>query len=273
MWSSLPTSDYLCDLGEALVGNEWRARENYSAVRSSENCWLCMACSPQEESEGANEGGDNICEDSDEKLSVLVDEIVDENNGEADAEKIGGFGVDPRFRRVRTITRCRITGVLTCSCCLFQRIGIPCRHIMKVLADELGPGYRGISHHDVLVFWHKSYYYFGMGDWTEMRDLLLKLSENDTTGPVLPQVSFFVADEKAEKQLIETTASLDLCARCLNYPESVCRAALRRRATAAAPPNLSLKPFLMTTPMITVTTMFLASPILAQSSRHPTTTS
>ena len=232
-----------------------------------------MACSPQEESEGANEGGDNICEDSDEKLSVLVDEIVDENNGEADAEKIGGFGVDPRFRRVRTITRCRITGVLTCSCCLFQRIGIPCRHIMKVLADELGPGYRGISHHDVLVFWHKSYYYFGMGDWTEMRDLLLKLSENDTTGPVLPQVSFFVADEKAEKQLIETTASLDLCARCLNYPESVCRAALRRRATAAAPPNLSLKPFLMTTPMITVTTMFLASPILAQSSRHPTTTS
>lgn len=122
LWSNLPTANYLCDVGEALVGEEWKMRFQYESVGPSED---------------ANE----------DYWLVLLDEVATAETGVRGT----GEGVVPRFRRVRRVTRCRQVGTLTCSCGLFQRVGIPCRHVMNICCKVLGDQYEGITHHDVLV--------------------------------------------------------------------------------------------------------------------------
>lgn len=195
LWSSLPTAKHLTDLGEALTGNEWDERNQYGVVGPFENEeWLVMRLSHI-----------TTCD------SMDGDDIEDE------------VGVIPRFRRVRQVIRHPITGCLTCSCCYFLRVGIPCRHIMAVLCQVHGDSCKGISHNDVLVLWRNNYYKTGMASGaSETKRMLCELRSNDTQGPVLVLVlaelpTSIIRD--ADNDIVRAQ-SQDDSARCLNYPTS-----------------------------------------------------
>lgn len=212
LWSNLPTANYLCDMGEALVGEEWKLRRLYDSVGPFQDGW------------------------EDYWLVMLADE---DEVARAETEVLcPGEGIVPRFRRVRRVTRCRQLGTVSCSCGLFQRVGIPCRHVMHVCSQVLGVSYEGITHHDVLVIWHKSYYYYGAGTSCKMRSFVMDLRANDTNGPVLKEDPPTIPLDLNHK--IVQLSGLDAVARCTNYHEEHCREALLRYgASNAAPANLT----------------------------------
>jgi hypothetical protein len=95
-------------------------------------------------------------------------------------------GPIPVFRRVR-IVEVSDEGCLQCSCCLFQRHGYGCRHILSVIKTEV-PQYRGFEVEDVSVHWWVIYYHFGERPQLnfELATMLRRLHKNDIKGPLLP---------------------------------------------------------------------------------------
>ena len=90
----------------------------------------------------------------------------------------------PIFRHRRTVIIEQ--GVLKCDCNLFDRIGIPCRHMWSILRKQLN--FQGPSHHDIAVRWwaDHSVHAFPLQVKQETKhitDLLEMLSLNDITGP------------------------------------------------------------------------------------------
>jgi len=75
-------------------------------------------------------------------------------------DEVGDDGLPvPKFKRVREI---KMVGEhLTCTCCHYERNGIPCRHIIAV---------NGLpSPSDVAVRWHRKYgYYYGREGYEEV---------------------------------------------------------------------------------------------------------
>jgi hypothetical protein len=69
--------------------------------------------------------------------------------------------------------------------CCFDRIGIPCRHIMALLDFILGDDFKGITVNDVRVFWRIYSFFYGMQPRNNMLSLLLELRETDTQDPIL----------------------------------------------------------------------------------------
>ena len=81
----------------------------------------------------------------------------------------------PRFTRTRTVSWDKKevespSFTFRCSCCQFQRIGIPCVHIYSV-AKKLDPEWKGFTHHHVAVRWWTSYICYGF-------------REENTTSPI-----------------------------------------------------------------------------------------
>lgn len=198
LWSALPTADYLSDLGEALLSNEWMLHQQYSVVGpTGEGKWFCLFCKP--------------------------------------SDSTAPPGVVPVFQRVRCIQRCTATGTLRCSCCYFERVGLPCRHIMAILKKHLGNTFKGVSHHDVLVLWHKSYYFHGMQPSNVIRSQFMKLRDNDIQGPVLCELPATVEIDLAHPVI--QLHHMPLADRCLNYSSSQCSRAFQ--CITAAPAHLS----------------------------------
>jgi hypothetical protein len=95
-------------------------------------------------------------------------------------------GPIPVFRRIRRVAM-RPDGRLFCSCCLFERHGHGCRHILSVIQSEV-PDYLGFVVEDVSVHWWATYYHFGERpkEHLELSTILELLHKKDIDGPLLP---------------------------------------------------------------------------------------
>jgi SWIM zinc finger len=200
--SNLPTANTLTCLGNELVHNQWVEKDKYKISGPVANKWLCMR-----EKESSNQ------------RSMV-----------------------PLFSRVRTVVYCPDKKHLLCSCQYFARVGIPCRHILKVLTEINGDAYRGVTADDVSIVWRKDYYYFGIEPSTDRervkrREELLRQSDSDTKGPTVHiDVSSLPARLDPE---IEIESQKTLVQRCRNYSEDDCRAAYNRASRYNVPANMT----------------------------------
>ena len=149
LWSKLPTAQKLTHKGEGLVTAQWMLRKNYVCQRVGDTHWHVALKSTHNY----------------HHPTVLI----------------------PQFYRVRkvSLTNGRF---LLCSCLHFERVGIPCRHQMHVLAS-LQDGYKGITHHDVSVMWWNEFarYAFSSERGCQViSSLYQKLLFNDVCGPSIP---------------------------------------------------------------------------------------
>ena len=68
----------------------------------------------------------------------------------------------PIFSRIRIVT-VDTGGMMACSCCLFEKQGLPCTHLacVAVLCHELvGSTFPGFTHHDIHIRWRSDYMHF-----------------------------------------------------------------------------------------------------------------
>ena len=152
-WISIPCGDDLNLRGEQLLTTEWSKRKMYLKCRSSDHQWLVTY------------------------------------NDKLDQPKQKEYtSIYPLFRRIRTITITK--SVIKCSCKLFERFGIPCRHMFAVL-DSL-PKYKQPSINDVSVIYWKAYSLYCYNGYNKdekslkLGQLLADLRSKDIEGPSCP---------------------------------------------------------------------------------------
>jgi hypothetical protein len=210
LWSNLPTADHITRLGNSLLSTQWKASHKYIAMGPCNNSWLVML-DPNKKTK---------------KSSSISNEI-------------------PEFQRIRTIERDCSTGVLNCSCNYFQRVGIPCRHILCILCSVHGSEFTGISHKDIRVYWWTMYSHFGLSQQTHhksMMKLLFKLRDNDCQGPIIrdEDMPANIGFEVANHNEILTLSRLPLAERCYNHSPKKCRGVINDRSNENdAPSTLS----------------------------------
>jgi hypothetical protein len=210
LWSDQRTQGHLVDLAVCLISNEWEQRGRYGiagpfADADSEDIfWLLLR-------------QDQACDSQDKYLGTV-----------------------PKFKRVRKINRCYETGILRCDCCYFDRVGIPCRHIMALLCKIFGGEFKGVAVNDVRVFWRNDYFYYGMQSRNNIGSLLLQLRDSDTKGPIVPADKMSPIISIDENHPIVKTLNLPLIERCLNYAPLQCQTALQSHGNSFGPGCLGL---------------------------------
>ena len=78
--------------------------------------------------------------------------------------------------------------IMYCSCCFYERFGLPCRHMLHVLRSF--PDYSQPSKIDISIHWWKSYYQFGYQtdpDQIVISNLLQDIESKDAKGPHCPR--------------------------------------------------------------------------------------
>ncbi len=68
----------------------------------------------------------------------------------------------PFFSRIRTVT-IDTDGTMVCTCCLFERQGLPCTHqacVADLCHETIGSCFAGFTHHDIHVRWRSNYMYY-----------------------------------------------------------------------------------------------------------------
>jgi MULE transposase domain/SWIM zinc finger len=210
LWSTLPTADQLTDFGEGLLLEQWKAgQKHYKINGPCENKWLLLFDHRQGQPNNVPERLPNVI---------------------------------PKFWRVRVVERCERSKTLTCSCCYFERVGIPCRHILKVMCTVLGEGFSGVTENDVRVFWRKRYYSCAIGVGAEQDNAVLhekymRLLDNDTRGPCL-HVDLDTIPVLVDNDVV-MKSKLSVHDRCFNFTKEVCLQVLPQNAFSSAPANLT----------------------------------
>jgi hypothetical protein len=157
LWSNLPCAEKVTNMGVGLAEHEWKEADMYA----------CECCAIDK---------------------FLVARQPDDASGRIRSPI-------PRFARVRVVCISEVKGrkILKCSCKHFERVGIPCRHILAVY-KKLIPGFLGVLATDISVFWWSSYllYAYRRKDRMSLYEqriarALALLRENDTEGPRLPK--------------------------------------------------------------------------------------
>jgi hypothetical protein len=102
-------------------------------------------------------------------------------------------GLIPMFHRVRLVEIGQ-DGRLHCSCCLFERHGYGCHHILMVIRSEV-PDYHGFQVEDVSLHWWTIYYHFGERPKLNLNlaTMLRRLHKTDIIGPLLPAFQLIIA--------------------------------------------------------------------------------
>ena len=146
-WSNTPTSKIITSYGETIVMEQYHQRSEYHLHRQDENTWLLLR----------KEG--SVKKNRSSKLPV------------------------PKFKRVRMV---QLEGEhLTCSCCFYQRHGIPCRHIMAV---------NGLPHpDDVAVRWRRDYGYYYAREGFE--DITAEFNKAIRNAPIGPKITEYAKTE------------------------------------------------------------------------------
>jgi MULE transposase domain len=223
LWSSLPTSAHVVQIAESILLKQVERYANYAVVRVGYSSFEVAAV--QEDSCIMSQGNDVDSDQlpipslesvtgagglfgSDEEHDNETIEIDEEDHHEgllndvtaASSAAIRGncpavtttgvtssCGPIPLFRRTRTVlfdvNRC----AFTCSCCQFERIGIPCVHVYSVVKC-VNPSWKGFTHHQLSVRWWSIYIAKGYPSGTSCPTsrALASLASNDLAAPVMP---------------------------------------------------------------------------------------
>ena len=126
--ATLNCADYLVPMGYSIIKTSWFRRNEYTSIRVSPSQWnivhrkyvptnisryipdSCRGCKPQTPV--------NIIKQwTDKNGKLFLPVKMDER-------------IVPKFLRVRIVTK--ENDVLNCSCCYYERYGIPCSHIYHV---------------------------------------------------------------------------------------------------------------------------------------------
>jgi MULE transposase domain/SWIM zinc finger len=217
LWSTLPTADKLTDFGEGLLQEQWKASANYKIHGPEGNKWLLL-------------------------FDHWRKELVDSPRSAVTVDLPQSARTIPSFWRVRVVQLCETTKELTCSCFYFERVGIPCRHILSVMRAVHATGFAGVTENDVRVFWRKRYYNCAVDIGIEednvlLREKYLKLLENDTRGPRL-DVNLATVPILVDHD-VQQRSMLPIHDRCLNYSKELCRQVLPLDETSGVPANLT----------------------------------
>lgn len=158
-WSNTPTSKFITSYGETIVMEQYHQINEYHLHREDENTWLLLR------KEGSARKNRNS------KLPA------------------------PKFKRVRKV---QLKGEhLTCSCCFYQRHGIPCRHIMAV---------NGLPQpNDVAVRWRRDYGYYYAREGFE--DVTAEFNKAIRNAPIGPKVT---AHAKTELPQVDEAILIDI---------------------------------------------------------------
>lgn len=183
-WSVLPTSDRIAPYPEGLVHAVMDREDLYAAARVDERDFEVF-CSEVIE-------------------PFLADEALNDSP-------------IPRFRRIRRVT-IRDDGVCKCSCCYFERVGIPCPHIAAVFR-LLNAEWKGFLHTDLSVRWWVNYHYhaYRIPSHGSLTRLFHELRKTDKEGPTLLKALL-------TGRINERTRDLPAVERLKNYcPDDVSR--------------------------------------------------
>ena len=191
-WTNSPTSDALVTLGESLVLQEWSAREDYVSIRIESRKWL-----------------------------VIREQHLDDDYRKKIQSPI------PKFVHVRIISASE-NGILNCSCCMFERVGIVCRHCMHVMSKN-EPNMKGVQPDDISVHWHSFYAYYAFRTDLKDDDVQQRLVEYwskrakyDSEGPMMSLAS--ITDEiNAVTPSFGRYYLKPAGCRCLNYSKEKLR--------------------------------------------------
>jgi hypothetical protein len=97
------------------------------------------------------------------------------------------FYLIPRFDRLRTVT-VHQDETMFCSCCHFERLGLPCVHqaaVATMCSEMTSCRFQGFTHHDISVRWWSKYMYYAYKSSTPS-DIISKfhqLALKDVRGP------------------------------------------------------------------------------------------
>ena len=151
LYATLNCADYLVPMGYSIIKTSWIRRNEYTSIRVSPSQWNIVhrkyiptnfsTCIPDSCIGGKPHSPfKNPKQWSDKNGKPLLPVKMDE-------------GIVPKFLRVRIVTK--ENDILKCSCCYYERYGIPCSHIYNVCEQFVG--YNKPSHHEVSVRWWSSY--------------------------------------------------------------------------------------------------------------------
>lgn len=210
-WSSRPTAPYLTSFGEGVLLEAYHRSELYRARRTGVSTFQVVYIGPGHDPSFASiyvEGLDLLgCEveaSAGASVSVsgstaapgLVDVKDDDEttttclkNGDGDADDLDISDCAlPLFSRAHVVT---LGSDSTCSCCRFQRTGLPCSHIICCANQVCAAGgtkFAGFDHNSISVRWWSSFMYYaykapGSESEKELVQLFHALAMNDRKGP------------------------------------------------------------------------------------------
>jgi hypothetical protein len=131
-WSQLPTSPYTVSHAEGLLNNTMSRIPLYDAKMIEIGIFQVTYVGPK---------------------NVVPDCMDDTNVQDCTI---------PIFTKIRTVT-VDTCGTMFCSCCLFERQGLPCTHQARVAGlchESVGSTFPGFTHHDIHVHWRSDYMNF-----------------------------------------------------------------------------------------------------------------
>lgn len=251
-WSSLPTAPHLTSFGEGVLLEAHRRSNLYRARRIGPSTFQVVYVGPghdpsfagmyiegldllESESIGdantaaaVSAAGENASTTS-EPVPTLVKGSQDDdsttvglNNGCGGDD---GYDVDitdcaaPLFSRAHLVT---LGPVSTCSCCRFERAGLPCTHIIAS-ANEVcraaGGTFQGFGHDSVAVRWWSAFMYYAYKKPTSdaERDLIQlyhAMTKYDAKGPAF---HMSIPDSMKVHAAVPDRAAID---RLKNYKKS-----------------------------------------------------
>ena len=146
LWSETETSEHVTKFAENMIRNEAVLASSYTIAAMSPTLWH----------------------------SVYVPKDDEEDNEESNKGIQHGYG-----RRVRSITLLPIEnsnggGYLVCSCRLFERMGLPCRHIIQLV--------RELRHYHCELRWSRQLVHVG----TPGKEKLTRLCRGQVEAPPKP---------------------------------------------------------------------------------------
>jgi len=161
------------------------------------------------------------------KIWLLTMASAGPNFGDLKLPPHSDFSPALLFCRVQVVTI--VDGYFMCSCCAFERAGIPCQHIAAIMM-MIDPNWAGFTHHDVAVRWWTSYIMFGYRynneSTRELSRLLHRQRVNDIKGPSalglpLEDVPIVPSVTVTEPLMLpnESNASQSAIFCCKNYPQ------------------------------------------------------
>ncbi len=230
LWSHLPTSNYLVMTAESILSKQSQRYTSYSVVRIGAASFEVSF----------NYGRDKVADDHEDDhdgdgmlmpYQPITATTADEQDSKEDNEENEETMEDqeknvpfkwhpiPAFRRERIVSFDTNTSTVKCSCCQFERIGIPCVHV-QVVVKAVDPEWNGFTHHQVAVRWWSVYafkgYPYRASDACPVSRALGHLSENDIDAPAFGHD--LVARIKASGEPIcEPSPSIPDYQRVLNY--------------------------------------------------------